>query len=443
MNKFISGLVPSKKIFVGKIIFFGGVLLILLVGCARKSKKSDKILLRWMGYGYRVYDKVRTEESKKFAKIYPNVIVKYEPVYASDFRSKILTEISGGSGPDLFFARDLQSYISKGTLVDLSNWIRQDKKYFKKIYPILMEAQTWDGKIYALPGNCNVDILYYNKTLFNREGIPYPDETWTWEKLLKVAKKLTKKDSNGAVVQFGCVSSIGGSQYIHYIYQNGGKLWNKNKTRCVINSPESRYALNFWRDLYTKYRVSPTINDFKTQGLGKIFTMGKGAIYCGNSCDVAVFNVLGGKNLNWDATLMPKAGIGKKRFSFLIYNSLGIWSGSKNSKMAYELAKFMNEPEKIKFLVHVGDSLPMRPSGEAMDYYLTDPNKPERAKKSMLKALSYARSEYRLLVNPKIPYMEQDQIIKRELDRFTTCGVSAEEVLKKIENKLNELLTKK
>ena len=39
--------------------------------------------------------------------------------------------------------------------------------------------------------------LYYNKAMFDAAGIPYPDDTWDWDKLIEVGKQLTVKDGDG------------------------------------------------------------------------------------------------------------------------------------------------------------------------------------------------------------------------------------------------------
>jgi len=412
----------------------------LLAGCSTQpgEEKEDKILIRWSGYAYPAYDKFRSEESKKFEAEKPNVAVKYEPIPGGmRYDSKLLTQLAGNTAPDMFFSADLSSYISKNALVDLTEWYEEDKEYFKDINPALIEAHIWNGKLYALPGNCGVDILYYNKKLFDDRGLDYPDDTWTWQDFLKAAKKLAIRDDNDKIVQYGCITS---TDWLSLIVQNGGSLWNEDRTRCVINSPEAVEALKFWKDFYAKYRIAPTPLERREEGAREPFIAGRAAMYWGNSWEVATFKIKGSKGgLDWDATITPKSK-GKERFSKLAYLSLGIWTGSKHPKLAYELAKFMTKPERIKFLVGVGDSLPIRSQGKAMDYYLKDPDRPEKAREAMLKALSSAKSVYRTMVNPRIPYMEQGQIINQTMEMFSIGDTPAEEVLRLIEKKLNNLL---
>ncbi len=419
------------------------ILISLLAGCSTEQGGKGKIILRWSGYSYPVYNKFRSEQSKFFEKSHPHVIVKYQPV-TGQYNSKLLTQLASNTAPDVFFAADLSTYISKNALVDLTKWYQEDTAYFQDINPALIKAQMWNGRLYALPGNSNVDILYYNKKLFDEKGLKYPDATWTWQDFLAAAKKLTIRNDKGRVIQYGAITS---TNWPSLILENGGKIWNKDKTKCIIDSPEARVALEFWKDFYAKYKVSPTPLERRDQGTREMFIAGRAAMYWGSSWEVATFKIIdkiqGRKGgLDWDATLIPRPK-GKKRFIGLVYTSLGVWSGSKHPKLAYELAKFMTQPARIKFLVEVGDSLPIRSRGEAMDYYLKDPNRPEKARESMLKALSLAKSYYRTIVNPNIPYLEQSQIITETLQKFTIGNTPAGKVLQLIENKLNNLLQEK
>lgn len=418
----------------------GVILVILIYGCSRNKQeaKEKKILLRWSGYAYPVYDNFRFSESKKFEQDNPGIMVKYEPI-TGDFNTKILTQMASNTAPDLFFVPDLNQFISKRVLVDLTDWYIKDKDYFKDICPQLMDAHLWNGKLYALPGNCSVNILYYNKKLFDDKKLPYPDDTWTWENFLEAAKKLTIKNERGKVVQYGCIAAF---NWPSFILQNGGKIWNKDKTKCIINNPEAVEALTFWKDLYAKYKVCPTPSEIREQGQKELFIMGKAAMYWGDSWEVATFKIKGSTPLNWDAVIIPRAK-GKERWIGLDYTSLGIWTGSKHRELAYELAKNMIKPERIKFLIKVGDSLPIRSSGEEVDYFLNLTDRPERAKKEMLKSLQFAKSSYRTGINPFIPSMEQGQIISENIDKFAIVGnISAEEALSIIQDKLNKLLAK-
>ena len=54
----------------------------------------------------------------------------------------------------------------------------------------------FQGKLYGLPSDFSTIALVYNKDMFDKYGVPYPDDTWDWDKFLWAAKKFTK-DTDG------------------------------------------------------------------------------------------------------------------------------------------------------------------------------------------------------------------------------------------------------
>ncbi len=396
--------------------------------------------MRWANHAYPVYDKFRSEESKKFEKLHPEVTVRYEPI-PGDFTAKILTQIAGKTAPDVFVAGELQEFISRNILLDLTDWVKRDAGTFKDTWPQLMKALEWEGRYYALPGNCNVDMLYYNRDIFDKAKLAYPNEDWTWDDMVAAAQKLTRRGPGGQVEQFGLVLSLDPSYLLLFVSQNGGRLWNDKKDRCIINSPEAIEALRFLQNLIQKYKVAPSPAYTQQHGTSEIFIMGKAAMYLGNSWEVATFKIRNksGQVLNWDATLPPHPA-GRPKYTGLAYQSLGVWSGSKNPELGYQLIKFMTQPERTRFLVEVGDSLPLHKKGEDMDYYLSDPNRPENAKNEMLKALKYAHSHYREHLNPLVPSTQQRNIIQNGMERLIGGLATPEEVAKEIADRLNEIL---
>ena len=408
-----------KKFIIISIIF-----LAVMSSCSRKGgEEKGKIVLKWSGYAYPVWDKYNANKSKEFEKLHPGVVVKYEPI-AGRFMDKILTQIAARVAPDVFYATNTTSFIRRGILLEITEYIKEDRAYFEKVFSPLMEGNTYEGKIYTLPGNCAIDCIYYNKDLFDKEKVPCPDESWTWEDLLDASKKLTKRDSSGNIIQYGCISD---QSALLQILQNGGKIWNDDGSKCIINSPQAREAIKFWRDLYAKHWVSPQPRVWKEQmtiGPLQSFIMGKTAIYCGGTFNISNFRIKsGGGMVNWDAALSPRPKEGSERFVGLRYLSLGIWSKTKHPKLAYELAKFMMTPEYIAFRIKLGDSLPIRKEGKGVEAYLNSPGASRKAKDSMLRALRHSKSYYREIMILGVPLMQQADICDRVFDKFNLVSM--------------------
>lgn len=96
-------------------------------------------------------------------------------------------------------------------LLDMKPYLDADTGFDRDdYYPGVLERFTIDGGIYALPRTVNLQALSYNKDLFDREGIPLPENSWSFDDLLATAERLAKVE-NGKVVRYGWFDSSGGS----------------------------------------------------------------------------------------------------------------------------------------------------------------------------------------------------------------------------------------
>jgi ABC-type glycerol-3-phosphate transport system substrate-binding protein len=85
----------------------------------------------------------------------------------------------------------------------------------EKFEPVTVNLGTYRGKVYAYETGRLYPrgVLFWNKSMFAREGLPDLYETffnygWTWDKMLEFAKALTKDtDGDGVIDQWG----IGGT----------------------------------------------------------------------------------------------------------------------------------------------------------------------------------------------------------------------------------------
>lgn len=423
-----------KKALVLSIL--GVVVSFTLTGCIeRKAEgiKDRRIALKYTNMGHKDYNEFRKAEAKKFEKLHPDVTVKYEPI-AENYQTKILTQIVGGNVADVFVNEDVITLARKGAILDLTPYMEKDKKYFDQIYPQLIEFSRYKGGIYGLPSNLNTEVLYYNKKLFDEAGLSYPDESWTWDTMVRAAKKLTKRDTRGVTIHLGVL----GPQLITVwktFRQNGGNIWDEDKSKCIVNSPENAEALQLCKDLIEKHRVSSIGLEVRGEGRWETFVAGRVGMVYGGRWLTALCNRK--KDLSWGVAPLPKL---KNRDSWASFNALSVSSTTKHPELAYKLVKFLIRPEGIEASVDLGDSIPIRWSREANDYFLNDPQRPENENQVYLDAMKHAFTE-KWMYHPDMPYQRQRAIMREETERFlVTAGVSAEKTLKNLQDRLNTLL---
>ena len=98
-------------------------------------------------------------------------------------------------------------------------------------------------------------MLFYNKDVFDRAGVPYPKGDWTWDEFLSTCRRLTKRRANGRGVEtYGAY----GLELRELIWQNGGHVFSPEGTRCVVNSPAAVEAARWYVDLFAREHVAPS-----------------------------------------------------------------------------------------------------------------------------------------------------------------------------------------
>ncbi len=241
-------------------------------------------------------------ESQKFAELVarfeaanPNIEVKTIRDNDKSYYDKLVTTILGGSAPDIARVEPPKAaqYIAAGYAAPIDQYVSsQDRQQF---FPGTVQPLTKDGKLYGLPQDVAVLVLYYRTDLFQAAGISGPPQTW--DELLTDAKLLTKAPDRYGIGLFG---GWGAFEFYPWFWQAGGEMLKQQggKTVVAFNSPEGVAALQFWTDLENKYKVMPpgaaTLAEDDVKGP---FIAGKLAMFTSGS---------------WSSDSLKKAGIDGK-----------------------------------------------------------------------------------------------------------------------------------
>ena len=102
---------------------------------------------------------------------------------------------SGGEMPDVFWMHinEAQKYMRAEKLLNLTKYIAADDSIdLENYYEGIVSIYSLDGKQYALPKDHDTIALIYNKAIFDRYGVAYPNDSWTWEDYAAAAAKITE-----------------------------------------------------------------------------------------------------------------------------------------------------------------------------------------------------------------------------------------------------------
>ncbi len=276
----------------------------------------------------------------------PGIKVVVEPVTAGDYYASLLTKIAGGNPPDLMLVGEdaVPRFVEAGAFEDLGPYI-SDPNYSldPSIYlPGVYRPGEWQGKQYLLPKDYSTVAVYYNKKLFDEAGVPYPQAGWTWQEFLETAQKLTDPAKGQYGVQLPANWSRG---FEYWAAAAGGQLISEDGTRIqgYMDSDAVVEALQFYADLYNKYKVAAPPTDLSAFGGGvDNFETGRAAMRLFGRWPQAGY--LNNPNLK-DALGVVPPPVGKQSATVIAWAGFGISSASKHKAEAWRFLRFMSGPE--------------------------------------------------------------------------------------------------
>ena len=113
------------------------------------------------------------------------------------------------------------------------------------------------GKLYFFPTSWNSVVVFYNKDLFDRAGVPYPSANWTWDDFLKAAKALTKRDADGKVTQYGYFVPGYNFGLTPWLLTNDTDKLKNQWHESNAKDPKFRESMQFVHDLIHVHKVAP------------------------------------------------------------------------------------------------------------------------------------------------------------------------------------------
>jgi multiple sugar transport system substrate-binding protein len=341
------------------------------------------------------------------------------------------TSIAGGDAPDVF-AMDgpiFPDYQSRDVLLDLAPYIERDGFDVTTLADAgVAHFTSPDGGQYGLPRDLNVVGLYYNKAMFDAAGIPYPDETWTWETLVDVGKQLTvDADGDGIAEQWGLYSEVTDMENIwsELVWQAGGDIVSEDRTATLLGSDEAVAGLQFLQDLMYTHKIMPT-PDLVAE-MGDAFEQGVAAMESNGSWLVPTHLAAG---IDFGIAPLPAGPAGQA--TSINPTGVVVSAGTDNPDAAWEFVKWLVGPEAQEQLMASKAALPVDKSVLEGSYATAFPGSDVFA--SML--------EHAHLKPSFVGYSEWSVALQEELETevFNAPNKTAREAIDSVIGELDEIL---
>lgn len=273
---------------------------------------------------------------------------------------KLMTAIAGGAPPDVINQDrfSIGGWAARDAFLPLDDLIAgQPSEDPQNIHPDEFFDACWQeaayrGKVYAIPNGTDDRVLFYNRDLLKAGGFTDADGNArpprNWDELKEAAVKLTKKDSNGNLLNVGFIPNYGNSWLYLFGWQNGGEFMSADGRTCTLNDPLIAEALDWITGVYDALGGRATVESFISTfqpGALDPFLNGKVALFIqGDGYLGTIARYAPDLNFGVAAAPMPKQYEGKP----LTWSGGFSWAiprGAAHPEVAWEFVRWMVSEE--------------------------------------------------------------------------------------------------
>ncbi|MDO6657769.1 extracellular solute-binding protein [Anaerobacillus sp. 1_MG-2023] len=197
-------------------------------GSSDSGNGDEKVIEVWhIETGER--EKLFQEVAKQFEEEHDGVKVKLLQTPNDAYKQKLAVSMSGGNPPDIFQSWGggwLKHFVDQGNVQDITENIDQDH-YLE----MALNNGTFDEEVYGVPLGLSLDVIFYNKEIFEEYDLEEPK---TYEEFTEVIKTLKKNDVTplalanktkwpGAYYLMNFASRIGGPDLFENAFNREGR----------------------------------------------------------------------------------------------------------------------------------------------------------------------------------------------------------------------------
>ncbi|MGH7613582.1 MAG: ABC transporter substrate-binding protein, partial [Gemmatimonadales bacterium] len=237
---------------------------VLVIAACGRAAGGDRTVLELANWGEVREAELERRALRAFEQAHPGVTVQQQSAGTgqAEYRERILTSMVAGRPPDVFLLDniDVPAFADRGVLLDLAPYLPRlgidPARYDSTVLAIFRRGDA----LYALPKGYTPMVVVYNKDLFDRAGVPYPTDDWTWDDFLRTATTLTRdSDGDGQVDQWGTAFDRRVFLWLPWIWSGGGDVLCADGRRAsgCLDSPTSVAAIRWYTNWVTADSVVP------------------------------------------------------------------------------------------------------------------------------------------------------------------------------------------
>lgn len=395
-------------------------------GAARATQRGgEKVQLVYQDWRTDWFPPMAQQMLEEFHATHPNIRVFYTPD-PDNLEDKMPQDMAAGTAPDVVsgccdffpiwaqkgYLHNLQPYINADLTADtVGEWDKA--QYDSFLLP--------DGTRFGVPKYHGALALYYNKDLFDRYKVSYPDGSWNHGDYFTAMRALTHDQNNdGKIDLWGSMLDIAWERIQMHVNSWGGHFVDpKDHTKSLMGAPEAMTAMEWIRARMWDDKVMASFLNVQNVETRVAFTNQSIAMVEDGSW--ALKDVLANANFRVGVTTFPKGPV--RKVTLATTDGWGIYTGCRNPDAAWELVKFLISKDYCRAMAKANYLQPARSSmvGEWIDIIRKD--MPSKTSELDLNAFAEGHIKGYSVVAEIFPRMaEASQLAKSAWEKLYTLG---------------------
>ncbi len=367
----------------------------------------------------------------------PNVKIEMLDLGSADFMTMLQTQLSGGdSSIDVVTIKDIPGYnnlVKRNLLLNLNDKIKSEGVDLS-LYGGTTDQISVDSKLYGIPFRSDFWIVYYNKDVFDKAGVAYPDNDMTFAEYDALARKMTS--GVGA-------NKVYGAHYHTWrsAVQLFGILDGKNTIvggKYDFLKPYYQMVLNQQKDGVVQDYA--TLKTSSTHYSGVFYNNSVAMMNMGSWFIATLINQIDqGKTevKNWGLVKYPHAEGVPAGTTLGTITSLGVSNASKKQDAAFDFVKFVTGPEGAEIIAKTG-TIPAIKTAEVVKIIAAKPGFPtDQASRD---ALQVAKTYLEMPLHERAGEIEV--VLNQVHDEIMTNNISVDAGIVKMNDQIQKILAK-
>lgn len=316
--------------------------------------------------------KALQELIKLFEQENPDITVKADFPPYEQYTDKLLSALATGTGPDVFQVpmEMAEQLLYSRFLTPVPASVMTTDQIEAAYLDWTVQRFKRDGVYWGLPTDVQHLVLYISDQLAREAGLDPTKPPATWQELLEQARKATKRDAQGNIVQAGLDTRYRWADCTSLLYSfMDGPVVSPESRRANYDSPDGIAAWKFAEQLI---RGPQAVDSPRFLTGQRKFEQSKAVYYINHPVARSVIGTMA-PNLKYTVAPVPTLP-GKPVRAPGHHWAYVVSAGTKNAEAAWKWVKFLASDKAVRKWMEVAGDLPSLKALASDPRLFTTPN---------------------------------------------------------------------